>query len=131
MKTKQHLMRRIMLDPNEGATLDREAGPPERAETALVPQTTALARRDELAIAQKQYEDAYKEWRADGLRFTSALGGVIGGFGSGGALTCALFALHPVTAVVGGVLLLCGGVSAAVTASKRIAALYAQIRRLK
>jgi len=87
--------------------------------TALVPQATqAPALRDELlAIAQKQCDKAARKGQIfNRLGFPVFVAGASVGIGGLGTLLSAATLLHPATAVIAGILLLCGGASSSVVA---------------
>jgi hypothetical protein len=85
--------------------------------TALATLFQAPALRDELVIAQKQCDKAArKEQIFNRLGLPVFVAGASVGIGGLGTLLCAATLLHPATAVIAGVVLLCGGASSSVIA---------------
>jgi hypothetical protein len=82
-------------------------------DTALVPKTTALGLRDELAIAQEGLAKTKRDQRSNLAIIGGGLVGAVPG------LLMVLGAVHPVTAVIGGLLFL-SSYGASITAIRRL-----------
>jgi hypothetical protein len=104
----------LQLGVDPALLIESHKGYDAGSETAL-----AVIPKNELAIAEKQYDKTGRKANANGLREASFDVGLFGGLGGLGTLWYAATLIHPVTAIVGGLLLLCGGVSVSTMAVKR------------